>query len=320
MTARRKVLALAGGVGGAKLVCGLARTCAPRDLTVVVNTADDFEHLGFHIAPDLDSVMYALAGCSDPETGWGLADETWSFMQAMERLGGDTWFRLGDRDLATHVERTRRLRAGATLSQATAALCQAFGIAHRVAPMSDDPVRTIVAAGRRRYAFQEYFVRLRCAPAVTGFAFAGARDAAPAPALAAALADDALAAVVVCPSNPYVSIDPIRALPAVERFLAAGRAPAVAVSPIVGGAAVKGPAAKMMRELGREASALGVARHYAGAIDGLVIDRADRALAPPIEALGLRVLVTGTVMRTPADRVRLAGETLAFAESVRRPV
>ena len=312
-----KILALAGGVGGAKLAHGLARALAPEALVVAVNTGDDFEHLGLHVSPDLDTVMYTLAGIANPDTGWGVAGETWSFMAAIERLGGETWFRLGDRDLATHVERTRRLRAGDSLSAVTKALCAALGIGPAVLPMSDDAVRTVVLSGDERIPFQDYFVRLACAPEVTGFAFEGAEDARPAPALAALFTDPALAAIVICPSNPYVSIAPILAVPGIAPFLRARRIPAVAVSPIVGGAALKGPAAKMMGEIGAEVSARGVARYYGDMIDGLIIDRADGGLAAAIEAEGTAVLVTDTVMRSTCDRERLAAETLAFARRLR---
>jgi LPPG:FO 2-phospho-L-lactate transferase len=257
--------------------------------------------------------MYRLAALNDPERGWGLAGETWAFMAALERIGGETWFRLGDTDLATHIERTRRLAAGETLSQVTAALCTRLAIAHPVAPMSDDPVRTLVGTADGALAFQDYFVRLACAPAVTGFDFPGAARALPSPALAAALADPGLLAIIVCPSNPFVSIGPILALPAVGRALAARRVPAVAVSPIIGGDAVKGPAAKMMRELGLLPSAAGIAAHYGERIDGIVIDEQDRGLAGAIERTGIAVGILPTLMRGPDDERALAEATLDFA-------
>ncbi len=310
------IVALAGGVGGAKLADGLARVRSPDELTIAVNTGDDFSHLGLHVSPDLDTVMYTLAGRNNPETGWGLAGETWAFMAALERLGGETWFRLGDRDLATHVERTRRLRDGETLSDVTADFAARLGIRHPIVPMSDDPVRTIVLTSEGRLAFQDYFVRLRCAPRVDGFAFDGAAAARPAPALASVMRRGRIAAAVVCPSNPYVSIGPILAVPGIASWLGARAFPVVAVSPIVGGRAIRGPAAKMMGELGAEISALGIARHYGGLLDGLVIDAADEALAPAIEAEGPRVAVTATVMNTAADRARLAEAVITFAESL----
>ena len=310
-----RCIALSGGVGGAKLALGLSRVLPAESLTVVCNTADDFDHLGLRICPDLDTVMYTLAGISNRVTGWGQAHETWSFLEALAHLGGETWFRLGDRDLATHVERTRRLRAGEALTEATTALCGALGIAARVLPMSDDPVRTVVLAETGELSFQHYFVRDRCEPAVTGFRFDGIDAARPAPDFLASLEDDATAASVICPSNPFVSVDPVLALEGVEPALRGAAAPVVAVSPIVGGAAIKGPAAKMMAELGMPVTATGVARHYAerNLLDGFVIDEADAAEAAAIEGIGLPTLVTGTVMETLADRERLARETLDFA-------
>lgn len=310
------ILALAGGVGGAKLAHGLARVLAPDDLVIAVNTGDDFEHLGMHISPDLDSVMYKLAGLNDPVRGWGVRDETWRFMAALGRLGGATWFNLGDQDLATHVERTRRLRAGDTLSQVTASLCRALGIAHPVIPMSDDPVRTVVLSDQGPLPFQDYFVRLGCAPKVSGFRFEGAATARPAPGLAATFASPALAAIVLCPSNPFVSVAPILAMPAIRNAIAGRRVPVVAVTPIIGGAAVKGPAAKMMAELGMAPSATSVARHYGPLIDGFVLDEADGSEAPAITALGIAVTVAPTLMRGPEDERALAEATLRFAHTL----
>lgn len=313
-------VALSGGVGGAKLALGLSRVLPGDALTVVCNTADDFDHLGLRISPDLDTVMYTLAGISNRVTGWGQAHETWSFLEALSHLGGETWFRLGDRDLATHVERTQRLRAGETLTEVTAALCRALGIAARVLPMSDDPVRTVVLTEDGELSFQHYFVRDACAPTVSGFRFDGIDTARPEAAFLAALEDLATGAIVVCPSNPFVSVDPVLALDGVEGALRRAAAPVVAVSPIVGGAAIKGPAAKMMAELGMPVTALGVARHYQerDLLDGFVIDDADAGQAAKIEDLGLSTLVTGTVMETLADRERLAAETLDFARGLSR--
>ena len=244
------VLALSGGVGGAKLALGLYRVLPPGALTVVANTGDDFEHLGLAISPDLDTLLYTLAGIDNPATGWGRRDETWNFMAALERLGGETWFKLGDGDLATHVERTRRLAAGESLSQITDDFRRRLGISARLLPMSDDPVRTRLLTAEGWLDFQDYFVRRQCAPIVREIAFAGAAAARPHPDFLAALADPALRMVVICPSNPLISIDPILSLPGVREALRACRAPVVAVSPIIGGKAVKGPTAKMMAELG----------------------------------------------------------------------
>ena len=311
------ILALAGGVGGAKLARGLAGVLDPGRLTVAVNTGDDFEHMGLPISPDLDTVMYTLAGRANPDTGWGVAGETWSFMEAVEDLGGDTWFRLGDRDLATHVLRRRMLDRGKTLSEATDALAGALGIRHRIVPMSDRPVRTVVETDEGTLPFQDYFVRRRCEPRALTFRFENIDSVEPSPGLAAALANPELDAVVVCPSNPYVSVAPILGIPAVAGFIEARKVPVVAVSPIVGGRAIKGPAAKMMAELGAETSALGIATHYGALIDGLVIDEVDAALAPDIEASGMAAHVARTVMRNEGDSRELARETLAFAAGLR---
>ena len=309
------IVALAGGVGGAKLAHGLARVLPPDGLLIAVNTGDDFIHLGLHISPDLDSVMYKLAGINDAVRGWGMADESWAFMAALERLGGESWFRLGDRDLATHVERTRRLADGETLSAVTGALGRRLGIRHTIAPMSDDPVRTMVeTVGGERLPFQDYFVRLQCRPEIAAIAFEGAASAAPSPALRDALGHPGLAALVICPSNPFVSIAPILALAPVAAFIADRAVPVIAVSPIIGGRAVKGPAAKMLAEMGLPVSAIGIAAHYGGAIDGLVIDAVDADLAPDIEAMGPRVLVAGPLMREADDERALARAVLEFAD------
>jgi LPPG:FO 2-phospho-L-lactate transferase len=302
------VVALAGGVGGAKLAHGLAMVLGPQELTVVVNTGDDFEYLGFHISPDLDTVMYTLAGLANPETGWGLAGESWNFLEALNRLGGDTWFQLGDRDLATHVERSRRLWAGATLTEVTAGLCAALGVGPRVLPMTDDVLQTRVQTSEGELDFQEYFVRQQYRPRVTGFRFAGLESATATDQVLAALAS--AEHVVFCPSNPFVSLDPILSLPRVRESLASK--PVVAVSPIVGGRAIKGPAAKMLAELGLETSPVAVARHYADLLHGFVMDTLDESLAPEVREAGPRVLVTNTIMKTLADRARLAGEVLKF--------
>jgi len=307
------VLALAGGVGGAKLAAGLAHLLGER-LTVLVNTADDFEHLGLRISPDLDTVMYTLAGIANPETGWGIAGESWTVMEQVGRLGGPTWFRLGDRDLATHAVRTERLARGDTLTAVTAGLCRTLGVRPTVLPMTDDRVRTVVHAGGDALPFQHYFVRLRCAIPVDGFSFDGAAHARFNRALDAIPGGRLV--IVICPSNPYLSIDPILALPGLRAWIEKTAAKVVAVSPIVGGAAIKGPAAKIMRELGIAPSAAAVARHYRGLIDGFIIDEADAASQKEIAHHGLAVRVTQTVMRTHDDRVRLARDCLALADAL----
>ena len=309
------ILAIAGGVGGAKLALGLSRVLAPDELTVVVNTGDDETFHGLHVSPDLDTVTYALAGMADPETGWGIRGDTFRTLEALGRLGAETWFRLGDLDLATHVRRTELLRAGRSLSEATRELTAHLGIAHAVVPMSDDPVRTVVLTDEGALPFQEYFVRRACEPRLNGVRFDGARSAHPSPAFAEAL--ESAGAVLFCPSNPIVSIGPVLAVPGVREAIERFGGPRIAVSPIVGGKALRGPAAKMMAELGEEVGGAGVARRYAGVCDALVIDTVDAAEAPAIEALGMRALVTSTVMRSDEDKEALAREIVGFVEAWR---
>jgi len=308
-----KVVALAGGVGGAKLANGLAQILAPDDLTVVVNTGDDFEHLGLHISPDLDTVCYTLAGLSNDATGWGREGETWQFLDTLRVLGGPTWFRLGDRDLALHHERTRRLAAGERLSAVTRDLARRMGVRATVLPMTDDRVRTIVLTGDGELPFQQYFVERHCEPVVCGFRFQGVERARSADGVLEALA--AAEAVVLCPSNPWVSLDPILAVPGLRPALT-GKV-VVGVSPIIGGRALKGPAAKIARELGIQPSARAVAEHFERLLTGFVVDHQDAEQTPAIEATGVRVLSTHTIMRSPGDRLRLARETLEFAEGLR---
>jgi LPPG:FO 2-phospho-L-lactate transferase len=308
------VVALSGGVGGAKLAHGLSLALPPEELSIIVNTGDDFKHLGLHISPDLDSVMYALAGLSDPVRGWGRRDETWKFMEALKGLNGESWFQLGDGDLAMHVERSWRLAQGADLSEVTAHLSRALGIAARVLPMSDDPVRTRVLTPEGWLDFQEYFVRRQCQPAVREFQFAGAETArAQAEALAALERRD-LRAIIICPSNPFVSVEPILAVPGLRAAIRRSHAPVVAVTPIIGGKAIKGPAAKMMTELGLEVSGAAVARHYADLIDGFVIDQAD-ALPEPLP--GVTFFSAPTLMNSSDDRLRLAHAVLQAADTLR---
>lgn len=302
---KSKIVALAGGVGGAKLAHGLAQILAPEDLTIIVNTGDDFEHLGLTICPDLDTVCYTLAGLANPETGWGRVNESWNMIENIEKLGGPNWFRLGDQDIATHLERTRRLKGGETLSQITKDFCKAWGIKHTILPMSDSPVRTIVDTDEGELAFQEYFVHRRCEPRVKGFRFDGVEVAEPT--VGAKEAIESADAIVICPSNPWVSIDPIlRVIPKINK-------PVIAVSPILGGKTVKGPAAKMYAELGIEPSALAVAEHYRGLLSGFVLDSIDSQLSKQIS---VRTLVTDTLMNNIADRTRLAMDVLNFVGSL----
>ena len=300
------IVALAGGVGGAKLAFGLNRVLAPEHLAVIVNTADDFVHLGLHVSPDVDTVTYTLAGMANREFGWGLANETWGFMEMLERLGGPTWFRLGDHDLATNTARTTRLASGETLTQITGDFCRRLGVSCAVLPMTDDPVQTVVHTDGGDLAFQDYFVRLRAEPKVSGFDFTGAANARASAEVLAAFADPRLDMVVFCPSNPFVSIAPILAIEDLSEALRKSTAFKIAVSPIVGGAAIKGPAAHMMRDLGLDVSVLGIAQHYKGVIDGLIIDEIDRHLLPEIHALGLKAMALPTIMKNDDDRISLA--------------
>ena len=308
------IVALSGGVGGAKLAHGLSLALPPEELSIIVNTGDDFRHLGLHIAPDLDSVLYALAGWSDPARGWGRRDETWTFMEALKGLGGEIWFQLGDGDLAMHVERSWRLAQGAGLSEVTAHLCRALGIATRVLPMSDDAVRTRVRTAEGWLDFQEYFVHRRCKPAVREFLFAGAETARAQPDALAALERRDLRAIIICPSNPFVSVEPILAVPGLRAAIRQSQAPVVAVTPIIGGKAIKGPAAKMMSELGLDVSGAAVARRYAGLIDGFVIDRSDEF---PDPLPGVTFFSAATLMNSTADRLRLARAVLQAADTLR---
>jgi len=301
-----KIVALAGGVGGAKLAHGLAQILPPEDLTVIVNTGDDFEHYGLYISPDLDTVCYTLAGLANPETGWGRMDETWQAIENAKALGGPGWFNIGDRDLGAHLERTRRMKARQTLSQITHDFCKAWSVRQTVLPMSNQPVRTIVETDEGELAFQEYFVHRRCEPKVRGFRFEGVEIAEAVPGALEAL--QSADAVVICPSNPWVSIDPI--LQVLKLRSMTHRLPSiVAVSPIIGGQAVKGPAAKMYVELGIQPSALAVAEHYSGLLSGFILDNVDEKLASQID---IPTLTTDTLMNHLTKRARLAQDVLNF--------
>jgi LPPG:FO 2-phospho-L-lactate transferase len=313
-----KVVALAGGVGGAKLVDGLAKTLPSESLTVIVNTGDDFDHLGLRICPDIDTVCYTLAGIANPATGWGQIDESWMVMETLEQLGAPSWFRLGDRDLATHLERSRLLNSGKSLSEVTSHFCEIWNIDPLVIPMSDDHVPTMVDIDQGELTFQDYFVRLSCEPQVTGFRFAGVESANPAPGVLESLSGADI--VIICPSNPWVSIDPILAVPGVRETIVtnAVRKQVIAVSPIIADRAVKGPAAKMYQELGYEPSAVSTARHYGdqthgGLLTGYVYDNLDAGYASDFKELELRTMLTNTLMKTIDDRIRLAKEVTEFA-------
>ncbi len=310
------ILALAGGVGGAKLAHGLARNIDPSELVIAVNTGDDFLHLDYFICPDLDSVLYKLAGINDIERGWGIRDESWNFMESLKKVGGEDWFQLGDKDLATHIERSRLLSEGQTLSEVTRALCRKHNVVHTIVPMTDHRVGTIVDTQEGDFFFQDYFVRLRCEPAFTGVHYKGMEDATPSPQFSKALESADLKAIIFCPSNPFVSIDPILNVPGVTGALRTTETPVIAVSPIIGGQAIKGPAAKMMAELDLPVSPLGIAQHYGGLIDGLIIDNEDRMLVGPIMATGIDAYATNTLMRSAEDESLLAQETLSFVRGL----
>ncbi|HVY42300.1 MAG TPA: 2-phospho-L-lactate transferase [Hyphomicrobiaceae bacterium] len=306
----RTYVALSGGVGGAKLSLGLAHLLGER-LSIIVNTGDDFEHVGLHVSPDVDTALYTLADVVNPETGWGRRDETWTFMRALAALGGPAWFRLGDGDLATHVERTRRLKAGETLTQICAHMADKLGISARVLPMTDDPVRTVVDTEAGTLAFQEYFVREQCRPAVRAIRFEGASTARPTRSVLDALEADTLAGIIICPSNPWLSVDPILAVPGLREAMRASGAPIVAVTPIIGGKAVKGPAAKIMAELGLAPDVRSIAQRYAGLVDMLLIDAVDADLAG---GMPIQVTAANTLMQTLDDKIALARRCLELCD------
>lgn len=315
-----RVLALSGGVGGAKLALGLNHLLGPGQLRILVNTGDDFDHLGLRICPDIDTVLYTLSDQANPDTGWGRRDESWHCMATLREMEAPDWFQLGDRDLATHLIRRQLLDQGMRLTEVTAQLARKLGITADILPMSDAPVATMIGTPEGELAFQHYFVRERCAPSVTGFRFAGIERAAPAPELLAVLDDPTLAAIVICPSNPFVSIDPVLAVPGLRERLRAHPAPVIAISPIIAGQAVKGPTAKMMAELGVPKTAVAVAERYRDVLDGFVIDADDADQETRVRALGLQTAVLPTLMVTLQDRIELARATLAFAaELARRP-
>ena len=308
-----KIVALAGGVGGAKLADGLAQLVPPEDLTIVVNTGDDFEHLGLYICPDLDTVCYTLAGLANPATGWGRAAESFQVLENVQNLGGPGWFQIGDKDFATHLERSRRLREGQSLSQITSDFCTTWGIRVSVMPMSDGSVHTMVnTKDSGELSFQEYFVHRNCEPVVTGFRFEGINSAMTAPGVLKAVEN--ADAVVVCPSNPWVSIDPILALKHLRAALS--KKIVLAVSPIIRGQTIKGPAAKMYTEMGIQPSALAVAEHYLDFLTGFVLDNQDESL---VEKFSIPVKTAQTVMKTRNDRRKLAQDVLNLIQKLKIP-
>jgi LPPG:FO 2-phospho-L-lactate transferase len=303
-----KILALAGGVGAARFLSGLAAVAPARDLTVVVNTGDDFEWHGLWVSPDLDTVVYTLAGIASPENGWGISGDTFTTLARLEELGFEPWFRIGDRDLATHLVRTSALRSGATLSEATRRLVRRHRIEATIAPMSDTPVPTLVHTREGTLAFQDYFVRRRCEPAVARLSYQGAGAAEPAPGILDAIAG--ADGIVICPSNPFLSIGPILAIRGMREAIAAAGGRVAAISPIIAGRAVKGPTAGLLAELGHEVSALAVARIYRDLVDVFVLDRLDAALEPEVAALGIEPRTAETLMDGAAARAALARTVL----------
>ena len=313
MTSDGKVCILSGGVGGAKLVLGMSEILDPKEFIVVANTGDDFVHLGLHISPDIDTLVYTLAGMVDEKRGWGLKDESWNFLGAVRDLGGETWFNLGDKDLAMHVERTKELKAGVSLSQVTKKLSAALGVKIDIVPMADSSVATTILTDDGPLAFQHYFVRDKCNPKVKGFKFEGLDKARPADGINRFNAERQRA-LLIAPSNPFVSIDPILGIPKLRETFIGSCQVKLAVSPIVGGIAIKGPAAKMMSELGIPSTATEVARHYLGLIDGIVIDEVDRDQASQIESLGIKPFVTKTIMSTLDDKIGLATDCIEYID------
>lgn len=312
MSIRDRVVLLVGGVGGAKLALGLAHVLPPESLTIIVNTGDDMRHFGLHISPDVDTLMYTLADMVNPETGWGLAGESFQAMASVARYDGPTWFNLGDRDLGTHLERTRLLAEGCRLTEVTRRLCEANGVETRVLPMTDDRVRTLLDTDQGVLDFQTYFVRERWQPVVRAIRFDGAERAEPSPEVAAALEQATL--IVYGPSNPFLSIDPILAIPGIRQRIAAARVPRIAVSPIIAGQAVKGPTAKLMREFGIEPTPESVADHYEETLDGIILDGADRSFESSMTRRGLRVTTAETYMTTLPQKVNLAHTMLNWIE------
>ncbi len=313
-----KYLAITGGVGGAKLALGLSKVLEGEQLHFAVNTADDFTHLGLNICPDIDTLMYTLSGESNTELGWGRKNESWQFMDALKQLGEESWFNLGDRDLSVHIIRTQKLRAGQQLTEITQALFAQFGIKASVFPMTNDSVSTRVTTEAGTISFQHYFVKEQCVPKVQGFSFEGAETARVNPGIQQLLLDEDLHGVILCPSNPYVSIDPMLSLPGMRDLLHNCKAPVIAVSPIISGQAIKGPTAKMMQELSIPSTASAVAHHYSDFLDGFVLDSSDAGLKNAVEQLGLSAFTTQTLMVTLQDRIQLAEACLNFINLLHR--
>ena len=307
------IIAISGGVGGSKMALGLANSINPEKLMIVANIGDDFKHFGLHISPDIDTLMYTLSGKSDTNRGWGIAHETWKVMDALEKIGGETWFRLGDMDLATHLERTKKLQSGESLSKTISYLCKKFGIKSRIIPVSDDKLQTIVKTQEGNLEFQEYFVKKSCKPIVSGFRFLGAKKAFPNDEFMMALKNPNLKAVIICPSNPFISIDPILAVNGVRKGLRDCKAPVIAVSPIIADSGIKGPIAKQLKELGHKVSVTTIANFYLDFIDGFVIDHKDNSYIAEIESLGIKVKVCNILMGNIKTKIELAQKVLDFS-------
>ena len=307
------IIALSGGIGGSKLALGLANSMSPERLMIIANIGDDFKHFGLHISPDIDTLLYTLSGKSDSKRRWGLANETWKVMETLEKIGGETWFKLGDMDLALHLERTKKLLSGETLSNIISNLCKKFGIKSRIIPVSDDIIQTIVKTPDGDLGFQEYFVRNRCKPIVTGFSFLGAKKASPNKEFIEALSSPNLKAIIICPSNPFISIDPILSVNGVREGLINSHAPVIAVSPIIGLSAIKGPLAKQLNELGYRVSSISIANYYSDFIDGFVIDNEDRLSVTEVEEMDIKVKVCNILMNNMTTKIELAKTVLKFS-------
>ena len=309
-----KILALSGGVGGAKLSWGLDQIAAKDTLTIIANTGDDFIHLGLYISPDSDTLIYTLAGVNDPKKGWGRAYETWKTHSALGVLGIENWFQIGDKDLALHFLRNELREKGLRLTEITQSIAQQFGLKSRILPMSDDPVLTIIESDIGCLPFQEYFVKHQSKPSIRKISFEGSAKATISPELKSTIENNEFAAIIFCPSNPYLSIDPILSIKEIKSYIQSSAAPVIAVSPIVAGKALRGPAAKIMNEMGIPVSVTSVAQHYQPLIDGLIIDERDKTMASEIQSMGIEVEVTNTIMKTDADKVQLAQDLIAFSQ------
>ena len=310
------ILALSGGVGGAKLCLGLDRISSQPSLTIIANTGDDFKHLGLYISPDIDTLIYTLSGINNLTTGWGRNDETWNTHSMLEKFGIENWFQLGDKDLALHLYKNEQMTMGLSLTEITQTIAQQFGLRSRILPMTDEMVQTMIDSNMGLLSFQEYFVKNRSKPTIKNISFAGSKEAKTSPELQQVMQGTDFDVIVICPSNPYLSIDPILSIDEIKTFIQSSTQPVIAVSPIVKGAAIKGPTAKIMEEFNIPTSVTSIAEHYHSLIDGLVIDNKDDTQAIQIESMGIQVKVTNTIMKNDQDKIQLAQDVVAFAESI----